>query len=153
MKTTLKQIRAHSPCGMSLESGQREGYLLLKHNLGAGYDDTTPISIPQIIDSNGLDDALWCLRAVDGFDREKRLFAVWCARRVQHLMTDPRSVQALDVAERFANGTASSAELGAARAAAWAAQTAELRRVCAAIDAGQDPYPSPAQPTTEIAAS
>jgi len=54
-------------------------------------------------------------------DRELRLFAVSSARRVQHLMTDPRSVAALDVAERHANGLATDAELSAARAAAWAA--------------------------------
>ena len=54
-------------------------------------------------------------------DRNLRLFAVWCARQVQHLMTDPRSVAAVDVAERFANGDATAEELKAARAAAWAA--------------------------------
>jgi hypothetical protein len=62
-------------------------------------------------------------------DRELRKFAVWCARQVQHLMTDPRSVAALDVAERHADGLATDEELraaradarDAARAAAWAA--------------------------------
>ena len=51
-------------------------------------------------------------------DRTLRLFAVWCARQVQHLMTDPRSVAAVDVAERFANGNATVEELKVARAAA-----------------------------------
>jgi hypothetical protein len=58
-------------------------------------------------------------------DRELRLFAVWCARQVQHLMTDPRSVAAIDVAERYANGEATDADLdaawSAASGAAWAA--------------------------------
>jgi hypothetical protein len=57
-------------------------------------------------------------------DRELRLFAVWSARQVQHLMTDPRSVAALDVAERHANGEATDEELAAARAAAGAAWAA-----------------------------
>jgi hypothetical protein len=61
-------------------------------------------------------------------DRELRLFAVVSARRVQHLMTDPRSVAALDVAERHANGLATDAELAAARDAA----------VDAAVDAAMD---------------
>jgi hypothetical protein len=56
-------------------------------------------------------------------DRENRLFAVGCARLVQHLMIDKRSLDALSVAERFANGSASKEELGvardAARRAAW----------------------------------
>ncbi len=61
-------------------------------------------------------------------DRELRLFAVWCARQVQHLMSDPRSVDAIDVAERYADGKATDDELAAARAAAsaaaWAAASA-----------------------------
>ena len=52
-------------------------------------------------------------------DRELRLFAVSSARRVQHLMTDPRSVESLDVAERHATGDATDEELAAAGAAAW----------------------------------
>lgn len=52
-------------------------------------------------------------------DRELRLLAVWACRQVQHLMTDPRSIAAVDVAERFANGQATADELAAARAAAW----------------------------------
>ncbi len=110
MKTTLNEIRKHSPC----ESGWRK---LLAH-LGKTQADDEPLSISTVIDSNGLDDALWCLRAVKGHDREIRLFAVWCARQVQHLMTDPRSLDALDVAERFANGNASNNDLSAARDAA-----------------------------------
>jgi hypothetical protein len=51
-------------------------------------------------------------------DKELRLFAVFCARQVQHLMTDPRSIAAIDVAERYAKGEASDNELAAARDAA-----------------------------------
>jgi hypothetical protein len=48
-----------------------------------------------------------------------RLYAVWCARQVQHLMTDPRSLAALDIAERHAHGLATDGELAAAEHAAW----------------------------------
>jgi hypothetical protein len=59
---------------------------------------------------------------LDGLtDAQKRLFAVRCTRRVQHLMTDPRSIAVLDVAERHAKGEATDEELSAARDAAWAA--------------------------------
>lgn len=54
-------------------------------------------------------------------NKELRLFAVHCARSVEHLMTDQRSKYAIAVAERHANGEASDAELAAARAAARAA--------------------------------
>jgi len=118
MNTTLNQIRSKSPCP--------DGWAKLLKHLGKTQADDEPLSLTTILDSNGLDDALWCLRAVDGCDREIRLYAVWCARQVQHLMTDQRSIDALDVAERYANGLATENELDIARAAAWdAARDAE----------------------------
>ena len=116
MKTTLNEIREHSPC--------EEGWKKLLKSLSKTKADDEPVSIVQVLDSNGLDDALWCLRAVKGYDREIRLYAVWCARQVEHLMTDERSKQALVVAERHANGEATDEELAAARAAAWDAARA-----------------------------
>ena len=110
MKTTLNAIRAHSPC--------TTGWEKLLNNLGKTKADDEPLALTTILESNGLDDALWCLRAVDGHEREMRLLAVECARSVQHLMTDKRSLNALDVAKKFANGLATQAELGAARVAA-----------------------------------
>ena len=114
MKTTLNAIREHGPC----EDGWRK---LLSH-LGKTKADDETLSIVTILDSNGFDDALWCLRAVEGNDREIRLMAVWFARQVQHLMTDQRSVAVLDVAERYANGEATEAELAAAWGAALDAE-------------------------------
>jgi hypothetical protein len=116
MKTTLNKIRAHSPC--------RDGWEKLLRGLGKTAADDEVIWIDQILDHNGVNDALWCLRAVENCDREIRLYAVWCARRVQHLMGDPRSVAALDVAERHARGEASAEELAAARGLAAAAESA-----------------------------
>jgi hypothetical protein len=137
MNTTLNKIRAHHPCS--------DGWAKLLRHLGKTQADDEPLDLATILDSNGLDDALWCLRAVDGHQREMRLYAVWCARQVQHLMLDSRSLAALDVAERHANGEATDAELRAARDAARAAardaawdatwvaardaQAAEFRRV------------------------
>ena len=113
MYTTLKKIRSHHPC--------KEGWKKLLQHLGKPSEDGEPLTILTVLESNGLDDALWCLRAVDGCEKDVRLFAVWCARQVQHLMSDPRSIAALEVAERFANGAATSDELATARAAAGAA--------------------------------
>jgi len=113
MRTTLNQIRAHSPC--------RAGWEKLLRSLGKTAADDEPLWLDTVLDHNGIDDALWCLRAVENFDREIRLYAVWCARRVWHLMSDPRSVAALDVAERYARREASDVELSAAAEAAEAA--------------------------------
>lgn len=116
MQTTLKKIRAHSPC--------TSGWTRLLTFLGKTKVDDEALLLSTVLQSNGLNDTLWCLRAVDGFEREKRLFAVWCARQVQRPITDPRNLAALDVVEQFANGQASLKELGAARDAAWAARDA-----------------------------
>ena len=78
------------------------------------------LNLKDVLDS----DRLWVvLHAEIISDRVMRLFAVWCARQVQHLMTDPRSISALDVAERFSNGLATKVEL----AAAWSAARSDAR--------------------------
>jgi hypothetical protein len=114
--TTLKKIKEYSPC--------KNGWEKLLRNLGKTKADNEPLSIITVLESNGVNDAVWCLRAIDDIDKDARLFAVWCARQVQHLMTDQKSITALDVAERHATGNATDAELSAARAAAWAAADA-----------------------------
>ena len=119
--TTLQRIRAAQPCTEGWEK-------LLKH-LGKTKADDERLSFSVILESNGIDDALWCCRAEPQYGREWRLFAVWCARSVQRLMTDQRSIAAVDVAERYACGLATDDDLDAAwyaaryvaRAAAWAA--------------------------------
>lgn len=108
MKTTLNKVRAQGPCV--------EGWQKLLRALNKVEADDESVSISFIVDSNGVDDAIWCLRAVDGRDKEIRLFAVWCARQVQHLMKDPRSLRALDVAEAYAHGQATLGELNDAYA-------------------------------------
>ncbi len=60
-------------------------------------------------------------------DRQRREFALWCAERVRHLMTDPRSTDALDVVARHLRGEATDAELAAAADAAWAAAAARAK--------------------------
>ena len=77
--TTLNMIREHRPC-------ESEWKKLLAH-LGKTKADDELVSFATIVESNGLDDALWCCRTV-AYDRAWRMYAVWCARQVQHLMKD-----------------------------------------------------------------
>jgi hypothetical protein len=88
-------------------------------------------------------DRHWALvYAAGGTDRTLREHACWCARQALALVTspDPRSVAAVEVAERHARGEATDAELDAARAAAWAAARDAARAAAwdAAWDAARD---------------
>jgi hypothetical protein len=129
--TTLAQIRACSPC--------EDGYKKLCKNLGGRkeYGEDTPVTFKQIYESNGYNDTLWCLRTADKkYYPLWRHFAVDCAEDVKHLMTDERSLNALAVARKHADGRATDDELDAAWDAAMAA--ARDAAMAAARDAARD---------------
>jgi hypothetical protein len=138
--TTLRQIRQHNPCS--------EGWRTLLSSLGKTGVDDEPLPLVTILQSNGLDDALWCLRTIIGHDKEITRFALACAQDVRHLMTDQRSLDALDALARHLESPLSKQELdqvvaeavagaaawaaGAAGAAAWAALAAQAAAGAAA---------------------
>jgi len=127
----LNIIRAHDPCA--------SGWQKLLTSLGKSKADDEPLDFARILASNGLNDALWALRAVipeheKDRDRLARLFAADCAESVLHLYEskypdDKRPRNAIVAARQFANGeitaaaraAASDAARAAARDAAWAA--------------------------------
>ena len=119
LHTTFAEIKKHDPC--------TDGYKKLAENLGGitKYGRDTPITLMQILDSNGVEDAIWSLRC--GMDEKfARLFACDCAEHVLYLFeakypNDDRPRKAIEVARRFADGGATTEELAAARAAAWEA--------------------------------
>jgi hypothetical protein len=132
MKTTLNKIREHSPC--------EESWKELLQSLGKTEADDTEVTIRYILDLLGVEDAIWALRAVNGHDREIRLFACDCAESVLHVFEnkypdDNRPRNAIEVARRFANGEATIDESKAAGVAAWAAAWAAARAAGAARDA------------------
>ena len=129
MQTTLNKIRSHSPC-------ERGWVKLLKH-LGKTQADDEPLDFLTILESNGLDDTLWCLKAAPKeWEPNIRMYAIWCAKQVEHQMTDKRSKNALVVAQNHALGLATDDELRAAARAAWDAAGAAAR--AAAGDAAWD---------------
>jgi hypothetical protein len=113
VKTTLTKIKQHTPC--------TEGWAMLLLFLNKTEADDEELLIKTILESNGVKDAIWALRAVEGCDREIRLMACDFAESVVHLANDDRSVNAIAVSRKYANGEATLEELDTARAAAWAA--------------------------------
>lgn len=67
--TTLKAIRAHGPSRALREK-------LLKY-LGKTKADDEPLAMTAILDSNGIDDANWCLRAL-GPEYHKLIVGLAC---------------------------------------------------------------------------
>jgi len=138
MKTTLKKIWQHNPCEGSWKK--------LLQSLGKTEADDTEVSVRYILDLLGIDDAIWVLRAVDGHDREVRLFACDCAESVLHLYEDKypddnRPRKAIEVSRKYAECNATIEELseagyaassGAWSVAAWAARWAAAADASAA---------------------
>lgn len=125
--TTLSEIRAAGPC----EDGWQK---LLKH-LGKTKADDEPLPLLTILDSNGLDDALWCLLA-PSLERLSRHFQAWCAEQVLHHFEAerPGDTRVRDQIAMLRRDDATDAEREAARAAARSASFTEAG-VAAAVAA------------------
>jgi len=115
MKTmTVEDIMKHEPC-YARERVEK---------LWAGRESLSFSDVAKLNIQDG--DKIWAGVYCYMDDRQRRLFAVRCARRALSRVEspDPRSVAACDVAERFANGEASDEELDAASDAARSAWSA-----------------------------
>ena len=124
LTTSLDLLHEHGACV--------DRYALLRKALGKDWPKKKPIPLQIILEINGLDDALWALRAVPEEqyaerDRISRIFACRCTRetpladgrKTWDLLDDPRSRRAVEVAEEFAEGRSNQKKLDAAWAAAW----------------------------------
>ena len=127
--TTLARIRAPSPC--------EDGWRKLLGSLGKTSADDEPLALLTVLDSNGLDDALWVLSFAMPDDRLARHFQAWCAEQVLHLFEAerPDDARVRDQIEMLRNDEAGAAARDAARAAAGDAQEKQLRRMLAASEA------------------
>ena len=120
--TTLECIRKASPC--------HEGWTKLLAHLGKTKADDAPLDLLTVLNSNGLDDALWVLSYAMPDDRLARHFQAWCAEQVLHLFEaehpdDKRVREQIDI---LRNDDADAAARAAARAAAWDAAVALVVR-------------------------
>lgn len=115
--TTLKAIRAALPC--------HDGWTKLLATLGKTKADDEPLPLLTVLDSNGLDDALWVLSNTECAPRLARHFQAWCAAQVLHIFEAeyPNDTRVRDQIAMLRNDDATDAERAAARAAwaAWAA--------------------------------
>jgi hypothetical protein len=121
MTTTLNKIKAHSPC--------EDGWEKLLNHLNKTQADDEVLELRTILESNGIDDTIWAFRAVEGKDKEIRLFAADCAESVLHIYekqypNDDRPRKAIQAARDYANGVVDKDELDAAWSAAWDAVAA-----------------------------
>ena len=116
--TTLAAIRAASPC----ESGWKK----LLAALGKTKADSEPLDLLTVLNSNGLDDALWVMSFAMPDARLARHFQAWCAEQVLHIFEavrpDDRRVR--DQIEMLRRDDATKAERASARDAAWDAAEA-----------------------------
>jgi len=122
--TTFRKLREANACA--------DRYAVLKSALpGRGDDD--PITLLEILDANGLDDALWALRACDDAECFARLLMCDYAEHVlpyfeREFPNDTR---------RFARGEEAADALAAAADAVWAAADAGRDAAWAARDAAR----------------
>ena len=110
MLTTLNKIRNFQPCAPSWEK-------LLSH-LGKVQADDEPLLITTILESNGIRDAAWCMRAetIIGREKEMKLFAADCAESILHIFEneyadDKRPRLAIDTIRNYVKGFATKEEL------------------------------------------
>lgn len=81
------------------------------------------VTIPllAVLDGLGAEDTLAILSHLPQYQCVNRLIGVWFAEDVRHLMTDPRSLEALYAAEWYAHGVTTESQLADARNNAWLA--------------------------------
>jgi hypothetical protein len=121
MQTTLNKIKENSPC--------EGGWEKLLNYLNKTEADDEPLELRTILQSNGIQDTIWAFRAVEGKDKEIRLFAADCAELVLPIYEnaypdDNRPRLAILAARDYVNGLITLEELSAAYAAAYAAWAA-----------------------------
>lgn len=120
---TLQQIRDAGPCEI--------GWRKLNKALG-NPDMARKISIGDVVLSNGLDDALWCLRVLP--PRERVTAVMPSVRRASARTSDPRVDECIADIDRWLAGDDS---VDMQSAAASAAKAAFLARDTAARSAAQ----------------
>ena len=120
LTTTLNRIRACSPCA--------SGWKTLLNHMGPNHDPDAPINLLTVLESNGVQDMLWCLRATEQDSKSAAIeLAALFAESVLPIFEakypgDDRPRKAIEAARAYLRGEGDAAY--AARAAARAAYAA-----------------------------
>lgn len=110
MKITYELINSFKPCYMPEYIGIMPGYEASIPGFIINYRDKVKSKA----------DIIWVLARREFMpEKDRLLFSVWCARQVPHLMTDKRSIAALDIAEKYAYDEATKEELAAVWVFPW----------------------------------
>ena len=124
--TTLAKIREFGPCS--------NGWAKLLKHLGKTEADDEPLLMSTILESNGLDDAIWALRAFHGehrlaminfacdcVERVLPIWEAWAEKNAQDHLRAPR--KAIEIIRRKDESTESAHAAHAAAVVAAAADT------------------------------
>ncbi len=138
MHTTLNEILKHKPCG--LQSEGKSGFSKLLKFLNKSKPDDEPLSLLTILESNGIKDAIWCLRVLPDYDPKVMGFKLKCVRRAEHLDKSGKVKSCLDVVEAFIAGNATKNDLRNAAAAYADAAVAAAAAAAAAYAVADAAY-------------
>ena len=116
MKTTLQSIKDKQPCS--------DGWKKLLNHLGKTSADEEPLDFSTILESNGIEDAVWCLCTLPYKDR--CLFLMEVAYKVLPVFggrfpKDKRPREALEAIQKYFDGSITEEELRRASVASAAA--------------------------------
>ncbi len=112
--TTLSKIWAYHPHGSLWNK--------LLACLGKTKADNELLPLANILESSGVGDAVWCLRASDASEDDMRDFTRWCALQVIHLWDAPPIVREyLETGDESKRAAASDATYTGSTATARAA--------------------------------
>ncbi len=125
MNIKLEDIKSHKPC--------ISGWQKLIRSLDRRTEGD--VSLSHILDSNGIEDAIWCLRTLPY--RDQCLFRADVAELVVHLCNDEKPRQAIAAIRQWHKGEINDQEL-AAYADAYAATYAAYAAYAATYAADAD---------------
>ena len=133
LTTTLNKIRACAPCGA--------GWRTLIEHLGKDFNPDAEINLLTVLESNGVADMLWSLRAIDqDSKRVASQLAIEFAEQALPIFEkrrpdDTRPRDAIQAARDYLDGIISTDELQACQSHAYAADGAAYAAYAAAAAA------------------